>query len=215
MTKSHAPSTKPVSRGQAGKFFDKLWHKLDALGLKGQAWNQAFEAHGDKIIAECTAVVQKYVDMMSSIVVHWIDVDRTRPPTQVIAETGRRQYVDADVVATMPRGTGDTAKLVFFKPAQSAYKNGLLMCAVLADEYKRRGLKPDAEALADYNKKNPEAADKEPNACQWVDADGKYCHATFLRWFDVRRVHVRRRDGAWDGDRLFASVPDESSASAV
>ncbi len=161
-------------------------------------------------------VVRELAEVMSDILVRLVEnIDRTRKPEQVIAETGRRQYVDSEVVAAMPRGQGETAKLVFFKPAKSAYKNGILSCAALADEYKKRGLKPDAEALADYNKKNPEFADQMPNGCQWKDAQGNYCFVSFDRWDDERGVHVRRHDRAWGDYWSFAGVPDESSALAV
>ncbi len=135
-------------------------------------------------------------------------IKHKRTPEQVIAETGRHPYVDDDVVATMPRGKGGSEKLVFFKPPSSAYKRGLLSCAALAKEYKRLGLKPDAEALADYNKQNPAFADATPNACQWVNKAGDYCCATFDRWAGVYRVYVYRSGDVW-GDRWsFSGVPE-------
>jgi len=161
-------------------------------------------------------VIRELVEAMTGLVVRLVEnIDRTRSPQQVIDETERKQYVDSDVVAAMPRGDGDTAKLTFFKPAKSAYKNGVLSCTALQREYEKRGLEPDAEALADYNKKNPEAADKEPNACQWIDAQGNFCGAAFGRWGGERRVDVDRGGGGWRDRWSFAGVPKESSASAV
>lgn len=211
MTKSHAPSAKPVSRGQTGKFFDKLWHKLDALGLKAQAWNEAFKLHGDAIIAECAAVVQKYVDMVSNTIIHYVNVDRARSTLESLKACGRVLHVNEKVVATAPKHAAKKQKLKYFTPRPECYdKNGWISPQKLDDEYKFHGLVADLQAQTDDNAANPEFADGKPNACQWKDEAGNWCYATFDRWNDVRIVDVYRYGLVWDGGWTFAGVPQES-----
>ena len=143
------------------------------------------------------------------------NIKRSRSAEQVLTDTGRKVYSNPAVVATMPRGTKSTARLHIFDVDKSKYKNGVLACADLADEYKQRGLRADVEALADYLKKNPAAADEKWLACQWTDENGNFCCATFGRWDVERDVDVDRDDDDWDDYWSFAGVPKESSASAV
>ena len=139
------------------------------------------------------------------------NINRSRTPEQVLTDTGRKVYSDSAVVATMPRGMKSTARLHIFTVDKSEYENDVLTCADLAEEYKRRGLRADVEALADYLKKNPAAADEKWLACQWVDKDGKYCCAVFDRWSGERGVLVDRSGGDdWNDDWSFAGVPQGS-----
>jgi len=215
MTQSHAPSAKLATREQIGKLCDKLSHRLQKNGTKSKPFLAAVKAHGDEMVTDCAAIIQKYLDMVSTIIVHYVSVDRSRTPQQALDATGRKQYVDKDVVDAMPRGTGKKVKMTYFKPDPSAYKNGVLTCDGLAAEYKKRKLKPDPQAQIDDNAANPAFADTTPNACQWVDKDGKYCCATFGRWRGGRDVRVDRDDDDWVDGWSFGGVPDESSASAV
>lgn len=135
------------------------------------------------------------------------NINRSRTPEQVLIDTSRKVYSNPAVVATMPRGTKSTARLHIFDVDKSKYKNGALTCADLAEEYRQRGLRADVEALADYLKKNPAAADEKWLACQWIDEDGKYCYAAFGRWSGGRGVGVNRGGSGWLGDGSFAGVP--------
>lgn len=49
-------------------------------------------------------------------------------------------------------------------------------------------------------------------ATQWKDADGKWCYATFYRWFGKRFVNVYRYDYGWDDDWSFVGVPVRKNA---
>ena len=142
-------------------------------------------------------------------------INRSRPPEQVLTDTGRKVYSNPAVVARMPRGTKSSARLHIFEVDKSKYKSGVLTCADLAEEYRQRSLRADVEALAGYLKKNPAAADEKGLACQWVDKDGNYCCATFGRWRGERDVLVYRIDGDWDGVWSFAGVPQESLPSGT
>src|SRR3989338_3373343 len=160
-------------------------------------------------------VFRKLVEEISRWIVHVVSVNRTRTPQQSLDACGRKQYVDKKIVNAMPRCTGDRVKLVYFKPDDSAYKDGWLSCATLAEEYKKRGLVPDPQAQIDDNAANPEFADTTPNGCQWVDADGNYCCAAFDRWDGERFVDVYRSDRGWHGHWAFAGVPQESLPSGT
>lgn len=138
------------------------------------------------------------------------NIDRSRSPEQVLTETGRKIYSDPAIVAAMPRGTKSRVRLHIFDIDKSKYRNGVLSSADVAEEYRQRGLRADVEALADYLKNNPAAADEKWLACQWVDADGNYCYATFCRWFDGRGVSVDRDGKVWLDYWSFAGVPQES-----
>lgn len=161
------------------------------------------------------AVFRARVEAIAKEIVRIVTVDRARSQQQALNATGRKQYTDKGVVATMPRGEGDEVTLIYFKPDESAYKDGYLSCAALEAEYEKRGLVPDPMAQIDDNGANPEFADKTPNACQWKDKDGNYCYVAFGRWSDERDVYVRRRGSDWLGSWVFAGVRKESSASAV
>ena len=162
------------------------------------------------------AEFRRIVDELKKRIVHIVTVDRTRTPQQALDACGRRQYVDKKVVAAMPRGTGDKAKLVYFKPGPECYEGSLISCSKVAEEYKKRKLRPDPQAQIDDNAAKPEFADSTPNGCQWVDEQGNYCCASFDRWFDERHVHVYRLGvHVWRDEWSFAGVPEESSASAV
>lgn len=161
------------------------------------------------------AAFRKLAEEVTKRIVHVVTVNRKRSPYDALKASGRKLYVDDTVVESMPRGKANKVRLVYFKPDLSTYKDGWLSCAALHDEYKKRGLIPDPQAQIDDNAEKPEFADTTPNACQWIDKDGKYCYAAFDRWGDERRVHVDRDDGGWGDDWSFAGVPQESSASAV
>ncbi len=166
----------------------------------------------NRYLGEQIGVLRKHIAMTVGSIVHTVrTIDRSRSNEQVLIDTGRKIYSDSAVVATMPRGTKSSARLHIFNVDKSKYKDGVLSCNDLAEEYRQRGLRVDVEALADYCKKNPAAADEKGLACQWIDADGKYCFAAFYRWPDARRVYVSRGGLDWHDDWSFAGVPEVSS----
>jgi len=156
------------------------------------------------------ATFRALVDELSKQIVHVVNVNRVRSPRAALKASGRKLYVTDSAVDAIPCGTRDKVRLVYFKCDPSAYKNGRLSCDALTKEYEKRGLVPDPQAQIDDNTANPEFADTTPNGCQWVDTDGNYCYATFLRWDDERYVDVDRLDDDWRGCWSFAGVPQES-----
>ena len=161
------------------------------------------------------ATFRALVEELSKQIVHVVSVNRARSPRAALKASGRKLYVTDSVVDAMPRLTGDKVRLVYFKPDPSAYKNGLLSCDRLAKEDEKSGLVPDPPAPIDDNAANPKFADTTPNGCQWIDADGNYCYATFIRWVDGRIVRVNRCDSDWRDGLSFAGVPQESLPSGT
>jgi len=51
-------------------------------------------------------VFRELVESVSDWIVRLVDVDVTRTPKATLEATGRRQYIDNAVVATMPKGKG-------------------------------------------------------------------------------------------------------------
>ncbi|MEK7163428.1 MAG: hypothetical protein AAB775_01825, partial [Patescibacteria group bacterium] len=81
-----------------------------------------------------------------NLIIRIVHPDRNRTPKAVLTATGRKQYTSSDVVAGMPRGTGEEAKVVFFKLGR------WISDVDLDKEYKSRGLKPaDPYSLAAVN----------------------------------------------------------------
>ena len=170
----------------------------------------------DNVGMRLFAEFRRLVEEVSKRIVHVVQVNRQRSPQESLDACGRVQYVDKKVVAAMPRGTGEKVKLVYFQLGPEERKSSHPTCEEVAEAYKKRRFKPDLQAQVDDNAANPEFADKTPNACQWVDAQGNYCYAAFDRWNVERDVRVDRRGSDWDGRWSFGGVPEEeSSASAV
>lgn len=167
-----------------------------ALGAKGLA-------------TELLAVYRKYVEMFTDMIVRCVSVNRALTPQQVLDATGRKKYVNTEVVASMPKGEGEKAELVFFKPDSSAYdENGLISDDDLEKQFESHGLKPcDPYSLAAYNAENPAFADEHPNSTHWKDSEGKWCYAAFSRWGGAERVvRVHRGDGGWNVRWWFAGL---------
>jgi len=151
--------------------------------------------------------------MSSKQIVRIVSVGRSRSPEQSLDASGRRQNTTASVVEAMPRNRGKKVKLVYFKPDESAYKDGWLPCQVLENEYKKRRLVPDPQAQTDDNAAHPGFADSKPNACQWKDEDDHWCYIAFDSYQGVRDVLVNQDDNDWHSRWWYAGVPQESVSS--
>jgi hypothetical protein len=138
-------------------------------------------------------------EAVSKMIIRKVDkVDRTKLPCEVLAATGRNQYVDRDVVNAMPHGSGEGAEVIFFKTDLSA-KDGYISDDDLEKEYALRGLVPaDPYSQAAVNQADPAFADKCPNGTHWKDKDGNWCYSAFHLWRDGRSVRVHRRSRRWD-----------------
>lgn len=208
MVSTMTPSDKSMTAGQ----IDKATANYRAM-LEKHA--PTFEATAVQTVLGMTELAgemfdhfRKRVEMLMNIISRLVTVDRTRTPQQVLDATGRKQYVDRDVVDTMPCGEGVEAEVFFFKPEASEYtKAGWMSDNDLEKAFDRRGFKPaDAYSLAAVNEADPAFADEHPNGTHWKNDKGQWCFAAFLRWHDGRRVLVRRRGHVWHDRWWFAGV---------
>ncbi|MDP3962308.1 MAG: hypothetical protein Q8Q03_00350, partial [bacterium] len=127
-------------------------------------------------------------------------------PQQVLDATGRKQYLNRDVVATMPKGEGDEVEVVFFKPDLSN-RDGFISDDDLEKEFELRDLKPaDPVSVAVVNEADPALADEKPHGTHWKDAEGRWCYIVFHCEFGERVVVVYRLDGVWDDHWWLAGV---------
>ena len=117
----------------------------------------------------------------------------------LLDQTGRKQYTDKDVVEAVK--SCEAQELEFFTVGK------LVTDDQLEAEYASRGFAPaHPYALALYAKEHPEFADEKYIGTHWKDAAGKWCFATFDRWYDERLVRVRRRVSVWRDRWWFAGV---------
>ncbi|MEK7604603.1 MAG: hypothetical protein AAB442_02305 [Patescibacteria group bacterium] len=196
MTHVVTPSeVNPITAGQIGKVQDLLGAALRKAGLQSEPMQQVIEHQGEALIAELVAAVRKRVEAISSMIVRHVAINVERTPQQVLDATGRKQYVNGDVVVTMPCGTTPEADVHFFKLDRCVSDDDL------EKEYELRGLKPaDPRSLAAVNEADPAFADEHPNSTHWKDVNGNWCYAAFNRWFDGgRSVYVHRFDLWFDG----------------
>lgn len=142
-------------------------------------------------------------EAVSNMIVRKVDkVDRRKLPCEVLDGTGRKQYVDRNVVNAMPHGTGESAEVFFFKLGR------YISDADLEKEYELRGLiAVDPYSLAAVNEADPAFADTHPNGTHWQDKDGNWCYSTFSLWGGGGRdVDVYRRRNEWRDSWWFAGL---------
>ena len=131
----------------------------------------------------------KVTEMRVVVTVTVNQVNRTRNPQQVLDATGRRQYTNSAVVATMPSGgTGieENVTVEFFPISKNASDDEV------AKMLEERGLTDDPYAVSAVNEADPAFADEHPNGTHWKDADGNWCYAAFSRDDGGRSVYVYR-----------------------
>lgn len=200
MVKTMTPS-ESITQGQIGKIQELLGAALRKSGLPSEAVQQTLERQGDSFVAELMEVVRKHVEANIDMIVRRVKVDRSVAPQEMLNATGRRQYVNNDVVASMPRGEGEETEVYFFRLGR------FVSDEELEREYARRGLKPaDPYSQSAVNKADPAFADDHPNSTHWKDNNGKWCFSAFYHWFDERDMDVRRNDIDWDDYWWFASL---------
>ena len=141
-------------------------------------------------------------------IVRKVPVNRSRTPQAALDATNRAQYTDRQVVDSMPKGEGDEAEVIFFKPAPDEYtRPGWMSEDGLEEALALRSLKaapPDDVAAVD--EADPAFADDHPHGTHWKDGDGRWCQAPFCRWYGERAVRVFRRDRGWSDEWWFAGV---------
>jgi len=143
-----------------------------------------------ELISEQFAVFRRHVEAMSNLIVRRVTVNRNRTPQEALDATGRKQYMDREVVESMPMGDGEQVEIVFFKPHISS-RYGFITNDEQEKEFELRGLKPaDPISVAAVNEADPAFADQKPHRTHWKNADGKWCFAEFGLLDGGRRVSV-------------------------
>jgi len=138
------------------------------------------------------------VQLVGEMIVRHVRVDRSRTPQEMLDATGCTQYVDKDVLATMPHGEGEEVDVYFFKRGQNT------SAAELKQDMDRLGLKPDPFAQCQVNTDDPLFANRRPNGCNW-GKDG-WCSLMFRRYNTERIVGVESNNYGWDDYWWHAGV---------
>lgn len=134
-------------------------------------------------------------------------VDRARTPQAALDATGRKQYVDGNIVATMPTKGPVEGEMEFFRPHASSYMNDdYVSDEVIVREYEALELDSDPLALAAVNESDSAFADKYQNCACWPLEGGGYGFLMFDNWdgeHNVRcgRISVLARDWLYGGVR--------------
>ncbi|MFZ2167917.1 MAG: hypothetical protein WAV50_03575 [Minisyncoccia bacterium] len=130
-------------------------------------------------------------------IVRHVRVDRTRTPQAVIDATGRKQYVEKEVLETIPKGEGNEVD-VYFVPKNSLPLLKKEISAFLA----QYGLVPDPRAQAAVNEQDPSFADEYPNGTQWGDKN----FLKFGGWGDRPGVSCGCDDDGWIAPWFLSGV---------
>ncbi|MHB8860515.1 MAG: hypothetical protein ACYC48_02145 [Minisyncoccota bacterium] len=192
-----APDTKTITDGQIENTVSKLRDALRKHRSEFAAEAAQTVLGVENLGMELLAPFRARIEAVSSIIIRRVRVDRTRTPQEVIDATGRRQYVDSDVLATMPKGEGEEVD-VHFVPT----KRFVLVVEVPAF-LAQYGLVPDPRAQAAVNEADPAFADKYPNGTQW----GDNCCLAFDRWFGERSADCFRDGSDWSVHWFLSGVP--------
>lgn len=159
-----------------------------------------------ELVGEQFAVFRRRIEAVGNFITRRVTVNRGRTQQEAIEATGRTQYTDRKVVDAMPKGGGNEAEIVFFKPDLSEC-NGFISDDGLEKEFELRNLKPaDPVSVAAVNEADPAFADEKPHGTHWRDAEGSWCYAMFGCWGVRQRVVVYRGNRDWDGRWWFAGV---------
>lgn len=132
---------------------------------------------------------------------------KTKPltPQQALDSTKRTQYVNKDVMETMPPGTGEPIQ--FFKLDRYVSNTELLK------EYEKRGLAPASPIdLCAYDITHPEEMGEKKYVATVWDTD---CYLAFGRWDGERDVGCYRCNDDWNGRWFLAGVPAPGKSSVL
>ena len=127
-------------------------------------------------------------------IVRHVRVDRNLAPMGGDKSYGRKNFLNEEVVASMPQYAEDEVD-VYFIPIK-----GTLPVKDVAAFLAQYGLLSSPHAQAAVNEQDPTFADEHPNFSQW----GDNCYLVFNRWLGVRYVGCDRDDDDWD-DCWFVS----------
>lgn len=210
MSTNIAPIAEGITAGQIGRASDRFSDRCrtNSASLPKDAVQQILEEEGDQLAQDMFEALRVRVERRLKMIIRKVTVNRARTPQEALSATRRKQYVSEDVVAIMPKGDGDKAEVVFFKPEPWEYtKPGWMSDDDLEKVFDRRSLKSaDPISVAAANEADEAFADEHPNATHWKDSGGEWCFAAFSLWSGDRDVLVSRGGHGWDGHWWFAGV---------
>jgi hypothetical protein len=191
---------------QSGKLIARIAENLPEMsGDIMQGWIDNPKALQGFLAGLCppttTLIIpDKFREMIAAgtMIVHrGVKVNRGRTPKEAIAATGRKQYVNETVVATMPRGIGEIVDLYYVK--RDCFTNDDAWGKYL----KTLGLEPDPYAQAADNEANQSFADDHPNSTHWKNSKGEWCFSAFGLWYEERNMGVDRCGDGWSSRWWF------------
>lgn len=192
----------PITTEQLGRLSDRLIAKCrkHAAELPKSASQQVLEDEGDELVKEMFESLRKRVERRAKLIVRHVTVNRDLTPMQLVDATGRKKYVNEDVLKTMPRqGTGtEDFDMYFFN--EGRYLTIDEQEKILA----KYGLEPDYYGQTQANIDDSAFADEHPNGAQWDNKDGQASYVTFSGWGAGRGVDCRRGGHGWLGVWWFA-----------
>jgi hypothetical protein len=194
------PSVETISIGQIGKIHELLDSALRKSNIPREGTQKVLEDQGGALVDDFVSSLRKRAEAASEMIVRHFKIDRTKSKKEMIHSLGRREYVENDVLATMPIEGPDEGDLYFF-PAKR-----FIPVNELAREFEIRGLTPHPLAQMQVNIDDPSFADDYPNGVQWQDSKKRFSYATFDRWGGGREVLVNSSGLDWDDRWWFGGV---------
>lgn len=208
MNQTMTPSEKTMTTGQINKAVNQYRAMLEKHAFQFPA-EPTQQALGDPGLAKSQfELFRTRVETLSDIITRMVLVDYDLTPSELLAAvvgTGRTPYVDAAVLAAMPRPMGMSGKrevrAKVFKPRQESYQKGIISGAALQVEYQYRNVIADPWLSFALNAADPGFADQHPNGVPWPG-----CYASFGRWGDKCGVNVNRSGGDWGVNWSFVGL---------
>ena len=191
-----------ITAEQIGRVADRFSEKCrkNKSSLSKDVVQLVLEDEGDALAQEMFEAVRSRVERRREMVVRHFKIDPTLTPAQMIKVLGHKEYVDGDVLATMPKHGADEGDFYLFPIKRD------LPVTEYAAMLESHGLVPHPRAQIQVNIDDLSLGDEHPNGVQWQDADGKFCCAVFDRWHDERGVGVHRYDSRWSSNWWLGGV---------
>lgn len=135
--------------------------------------------------------------MTTQMIVLHFKVDRTKSREEMVTSLGRKSYVKAEILATMPIDGPEEGDLFFFCLESSTPTSEIPL------RLAEHGLIPDYYAQMQVNADDSTFADTHANAMQW--GDGNFM--LFDRCGGPSEVSVDRNNNNWEDGVWFAGRP--------
>lgn len=141
---------------------------LRASDLPGSETGEVLNNLGARsaLAADLAAMTRKYAEARVGMFVRHTTVNSDQSLQQLLDATGKKQLVDSDAAATMPRGQDGNVEMRFFQVDRD------LDDLELQEEYRIRGMVPYPWAQIRVNIDDPAFAVKYTNTCHWQDEQG-------------------------------------------